>query len=69
MSPKVFHLKDDTTNDTSIIKRDCMKIYHQQRAQLNTSHQSIDLFFRENNNYHQIGNGYLDFDITLEKRR
>ena len=41
MSLKDFQLKDDTSIDTSIIKRDYMKIYHQQVARLNNSNQSI----------------------------
>ena len=44
-----------------------MKIYHQRGAQLNESNQGIDFFLGESNNYHQIGNGYLEFDITLRK--
>ena len=27
----------------------------------------MDIIFRENNNYHQIGNGYSEFDITVRK--
>ena len=34
---------------------------------MNTPNQNIDFIFGENNNYHQIGNGYLEFDITLRK--
>ena len=29
--------------------------------------QNIELSFGENNNYHQIGNAYLEFDITIRK--
>ena len=43
-----------------------MKVYHQQGAQLNQKSLNND-FFRENNKYHQIGNGYLDFNITVRK--
>ena len=27
----------------------------------------MEFIFRDNNNYHQIGNGYLDIDITVRK--
>ena len=42
-----------------------MKIYNQQRAQVNEAYQETDFFFGDNNNYHQIGNRNLEFDITL----
>ena len=67
MSVEDFQLIDNTEIDNSIIKRDFTKIYHQQGAQLNNPNQNIDFIFGENNNYHQIGNGYLEFDITLRK--
>ena len=44
-----------------------MKIYHQQGAELSDSNQGIDLKFGEKNNYHQIGNAYLEFHKTLRK--
>ena len=44
-----------------------MKIYHQQGARLNKSDQNNEFFFGENNNNHQIGNCYLEFDITVRK--
>ena len=47
--------------------RDFLKVYHQQGAQLNQSDQNIEFMFGENNNYHPIGNAYLDFDITVRK--
>ena len=58
---------DNESFDNSIIKRDFTKIYHQQGAQLNQSDQNIEFIFGENNNYHQIGNGYLEFNITVRK--
>ena len=67
MSFEDFQLIDDTQIDNSIIKRDWTKIYHQQGAQLNQSDQTIDFIFGENNNYHQIGNAYLQFDFTIRK--
>ena len=44
-----------------------MKIYHQQGAQLNQSDHNIDFIFGENNNYHQVGYSYLEFDITVRR--
>ena len=67
MSLEDFHLLDNEPFDNSIIKRDFTKIYHQQGAQLNQSDQNIEFIFGENNNYHQIGNGYLEFNITVRK--
>ena len=34
---------------------------------MNQSDQNIEFVFGENNNYHQIGNAFLEFDITLRK--
>ena len=62
-----FQLIDDTPIDTSIIKRDYKKIYHQQGAQLNDSDQGNDFLLGENNNYHQVGIGCLEFHTTLGK--
>ena len=67
MSLEVFHLLDNEPFDNSIIKRDFTNFCHQQRAQLNQSDQNIEFIFGENNNYHQIGNGYLEFNITIRK--
>ena len=67
MNLEDFQLLDKELFDNSIIKRDFTKIYHQQRAQLNQSDQNIEFIFGENNNYHQIGNGYLEFNITVRK--
>ena len=67
MSLEKFQLKDDTSIDNSIIKRDFEKLHHQQGAQLYVSSQCVEFFFGENNNYHQIGKGYLQFDMTLSK--
>ena len=32
---------------------------------MNDSNQNVEFIFGENNNYHQIGNAYLEFDITV----
>ena len=62
-----FQLLDNEPFDNSIIKRDFLKIYHQQGAQLNQSDQKIEFIFGENNNFHQVGNSYLEFDITVRR--
>ena len=67
MSLEDFQLLDNEPFDNSIIKRDYTKIHHQQGAQLNQSDQNIEFIFGENKNYHQIGNAYLEFSITVRK--
>ena len=34
---------------------------------MNQSDQNIEFIFGENNKYHQIGNAYLEFNITVRK--
>ena len=65
MSLEDFQLIDDIQSDDSIVKRDYTKVYHQSGANLNDQNQNVEFIFGENNNYHQIGNGYLEFDITV----
>ena len=67
MSLEDFQLIDNEPIDNSIVKRDYTKVYHQQGANLNDSNQSVEFIFGENNNYYQIGNSYLEFDITIRK--
>ena len=67
MSLEDFQLLDNEPLDNSIIKRDFTKIYHREGDQLNQSDQNIEFIFGENNNYHQIGNAYLEFNITVRK--
>ena len=67
MSLEDFQLSDNEPFDNSIIERDFTKIYHRQGDQINQSDQNIDIIFGENNNYHQIGNAYLEFNITIRK--
>ena len=69
MSFEDFQLVDDESIDNSIIKRVFIKVYHQQGAQLNDPDQKIEFIFGDNNNYHQIGNSYLQFDITVRPQR
>ena len=65
MSLEDFQLVDNEPIDNSIIKRDYTKVYHQQGAILIDSNQNIEFIFGENNNYHQIGNAYLELDISV----
>ena len=67
MSLEDFQLLDNEPLDNSIIKRDFTKIYHRQGDQLNQSDQNIEFIFGENIKYHQIGNAYLEFNITVRK--
>ena len=67
MSLEDIQFLDNEPIDNSIIKRDFTKIYHRQGDQLNQSDQNIEFIFGENNNYHQIGNAYLEFIITVRK--
>ena len=67
MSLEDFQLFDNESFDNRIIKRDYTKIYHNQGANLNVSNQNVEFIFGENNNYDQIGNSYLEFDITVRK--
>ena len=62
-----FQSIDNEPLDNSIIKRDFTKIYHRQGDQINQSDQHIELFFGENNNYHQIGNAYLELSNIVRK--
>ena len=65
MSLEGFQMIENDPIDNSIIKRDYIRVYHQQGANLNDSNQNVEFIFGENNNYHQIGNAYLEFDITV----
>ena len=67
MSLEDFQLSDSEPFDNSIITRDIIKIYHQHGAQLNEADKNIEFIFGENNNYHQVGNSYLEFDITVRR--
>ena len=67
MSLEDFQLLDNEPFDNSIIKRDYLEIYHQEGAQLNQPDQNIEFIFGENNNFHQVGNSYLDIDITVRR--
>ena len=67
MSLEDFQLLDNEPLDNSVIKRDFTKIYHRQGDQLKQSDQKIEFVFGENNNHHQIGNAFFEFNITVRK--
>ena len=67
MSLEDFQLLDNEPLGNSVIKRDFTKICHRQGDQLNQSDQNIEFIFGENNNYYQIGNAYLELNITVRK--
>ena len=50
-----------------IIERDFTKNFHQLGAQINQSDQNNEFIFGENNIYHQIGDGYLEINITVRQ--
>ena len=65
MSLEDFQLLDSEPFDNSIIKRDYLKVYHQQGGLLNDPDQNTEFILGENNNYHQNGNAYLENDISV----
>ena len=67
MSLEDFQLLDNEPIDNSIFKIDFSKMYHRQGDQLNQSDQIIEFIFGGNNNYDQIGNAYLELNITVRK--
>ena len=67
MSLEDFQLIDNEPIDDSIVKRDSTKVYHQSGANLKDQNQNVEFIFGENNNYYQIGDAYLEFDITIRK--
>ena len=48
MSLEDFQLLDNGPFDKNIVKREYLKIYHQQRANLNDPDQNIEIIFGEN---------------------
>ena len=67
MNLEDFQLLDKEALDNSIIKRRFTKLYHRRGDQLNQTDQKIEFIFGENNNYHQRGNAYLEFNFTVRK--
>ena len=68
MSLEDFQVLVNEPLDNSIFERGFTKKYHREADQINQSDQNNEFIFRENTNYHQIGNAYLEFNITLQKR-
>ena len=66
MSLETFQILDNELFDKSSMKRDFLKVYHKQEAQLNQSDQNFEIILGENNNYHQIGNSHLKFELTVQ---
>ena len=48
-------------------KKSFFKNYHQQSANLDEPDQNVQIIFLESYNYHQFGNSYLEYDITICK--
>ena len=67
MSLENFQLLDNEPLDNSFKKGEFTKIHHRQGDQLNQSDQKIEFIFGQNSNYHQIGNAFLEFNITVRK--
>ena len=67
MSLEEFQLLDNEPFGYSVKIRDFLKVYHEQGVQINQSDQNIVFIFGENNKNHQLGYGYLEFDITVRK--
>ena len=65
MNLEDFQILDNTQIDNKIVTKDFLKYYHQQRSQLNDPNQNAESIFGERNNYHQSGNSYLEFEITV----
>ena len=62
-----FQLFDNAPIDNSIKKR-FFKSVPSTRSSNKSLRSKYWNFFGENKNYHQIGNGYLEFDITVRKK-
>ena len=67
MSLEDFQFLDIEATDNSITEGDFLKVYLQKAANLTDSDQKIELIPGENNDYHQIGNAYLQYKIAAEK--
>ena len=67
MSSEDFQILDNEPIDNSIIKRENLKVYHQQGTQLNQTGQNIEFISGENYKFPQIGEAYLEFDTTVRK--
>ena len=65
MSSEDFQLLSNEPFNNSIVKKNYLKIYHEQGAQIKDPDQNFDVIFCEINIYHQSGNSYLEFDISI----
>ena len=65
MSAEDFQLIDDSKIDDSIIKKDCIKAYHQHAAEVNVENQIFSFSFGELFNDIQMGDGYFKLDIEI----
>ena len=65
MSSEDLQLTDNEPIDNSVVKRDYTKVHRQQGANLNDSNQNVEFIFGETNNFHKIGDAYLEFDISV----
>ena len=54
-------------NSWFYFNRDFIKIYHQSGANVDAENSQIKFYFGENDNFIQVGNGYLDFDIRVRR--
>ena len=60
MSLEDFQIFDNESIDNATIKREYLRIDHQQGANLNDPDQIIESILGKNKNFHQIGNSYLE---------
>ena len=65
MSIEGYQLIENEPVDDSIIKNDFLKVYQQQEANLNDSDRNVAFIIGESIIYHQSGNAYLEFYITV----
>ena len=65
MGPEELQIIDKGTVDNSVIKRDLIKIYHQEGLRLKDSDQNIEFSFGKINDYQQTVNADLQYDVTI----
>ena len=67
MSLELFQKIDEETIGILNVKRDFIRIHHQQETQLKHTDQNIDFISGQINNDHQIGNAYIQYGIAAQK--
>ena len=67
MSLKNIQLRDNEAIDNSNTNRDFLENYHQQAANLNDSDQKKEFIIGQNNSCLQVGNDYLQGEMTIQK--